>query len=75
MKNFKNCKTYIINVKRPPGGKSYKEYTWSQVLEAFNAPEDISDIDELVHWLESDGMVCEYDIEVWQEYDENGMIK
>ena len=75
MKDLKNCKTYIINEKRPAGGKRYKEYVWSEVLKYFDAPEDISDIDELVDWIESDGMDCLYDIEVWHEYDENGMIK
>lgn len=76
MKNLKNCKTYIINDKDLCGGRSYREYTWEQVIEYFEAPNDIDSIDDLVDWIEDrDGIACQYLIEEWQEYDENGLIK
>lgn len=76
MKNLKNCKTYIISDKYLHGGRSYREYTWEQVLEYFEAPNDIDSIDDLVDWIEKhDGIACQYLIEEWQEYDENGLIK
>lgn len=73
---MKNCKTYLINDRALCGGKSYREYTWEQVLEYFEAPMDIDSIDDLVDWIEDrDGIACQYLIEEWQEYDENGLIK
>lgn len=75
MGNFRNCKTYLINDKALCGGRHYLEYTWEQVLDYFDAQKDIDSIDDLVTWLERDGMACEYLIEEWQEYDENGMIR
>ena len=72
---MKNCKNYLINDRALCGGKNYREYTWEQVLEYFEAPKDIDSIEDLVDWLESDGMACSYLIEEYQEYDENGLIK
>ena len=46
MKDLKNCKTYIINTIGQAGGKSYKEYTWEEVLNYFEAPEDISEAEK-----------------------------
>lgn len=56
--------TFIINTIRPAGGKSYKRYTWKEVLEWFSAPEDIEDIADLESWIEQDtGLACQYLIE------------
>ena len=54
--------TYIINTKGE--AKSYKTYTWKEVLEYFGAPEDISDIVDLEAWIiERDGVDVGYIIE------------
>ena len=71
---YRNCKTYIINDRDLCGGRNYTEYTWKEVLNYFCAPEDIESIDELVDWLERDGMRCQYLIEDWHEYDQHGWI-
>ena len=65
--------TFIINEKNPAGGKSYKEYTWKEVLEWFAAPEDLDDVEELAGWYEKEmEMAFNYDVELWHTYDDNG---
>ena len=59
--------TYLINEKKQAGGNSYKEYTWDEVLKYFLAPEDISDVDELKQWYESEeGVAFDYIITPWR---------
>lgn len=67
--------TFIINEKNPAGGKSYKEYTWKEVLEWFDAPEDLADVEELAGWYEKEmEMAFNYDVKHWHTYNDNGMI-
>lgn len=66
-------KTYIINENNQPGGNSYKEYTWKEVLEWFGAPETIIDEDELIDWYQKENDTeFNYTIEQWRN--ENGEI-
>ena len=43
---MKDLRTFIINEKKQPGGNSYKEYTWNEVLDYFEAPEELKDEDK-----------------------------
>lgn len=75
MKNLKNCTTYTINEKGYPGGINTHEYTWEEVLEFYEAPEDIKTIDELVSYCEDiDGHAFGDIIEKFLQYDENGIF-
>lgn len=70
---MKDLRTFIINEKKQPGGNSYKEYTWKEVLDYFGAPEELEDEDDLKEWCEKeDGIPFNYIIEQWR--DENGEI-
>lgn len=70
---MKDLRTFIINEKKQPGDNSYKEYTWNEVLDYFEAPEELKDEDDLKEWYEKeDGIPFDYIIEQWR--DENGEI-
>lgn len=70
---MKDLRTFIINEKIQPGGNSYKEYTWKEVLDYFGAPEELEDTDDLKEWYEKENEVSfDYLIEQWR--DENGEI-
>lgn len=70
---MKDLRTFIINEKNQPGGNSYKEYTWKEVLDYFGAPEELEDADDLKEWCEKEeGIPFDYEIEQWR--DDNGEI-
>lgn len=61
-------KRFLIYDKALHGGISYKLYTWEEVLHYFDAPEDITSIDELIDYVEhEDGHAIMYTIEPWDE--------
>lgn len=66
-------KTFILNEKNQAGGKSYKEFTWKEVLEWFGAPAELTDAEELAEWYQKENeSAFDYIIEPWR--DENGEI-
>ncbi len=70
---MEDLRTFILNEKNQPGGNSYKEYTWKEVLNYFGAPEELEDADDLKEWCEKeDEIPFNYIIEQWR--DENGKI-
>ena len=59
---------FIINEKRQTGEKSYKSYSWDEVLEWFGVPGEerkyIESPSDLEEWCEKrDGLAFQYDIE------------
>lgn len=64
---MKDLRTFIINEKNQPGGNSYKEYTWKEVLDYFGAPEELEDADDLKEWYEKENEVSfDYVIDQWR---------